>query len=594
MSADFKKVLVLDDRLNTTDQISYAVEKGGQNMTVASYNAVSQSTTAHTYVIQVPSQETIVSREVLWQSTITLRINCAANPANAARPANVPILQYGLTDALAPFPLHSCVSVMTATINNNSVSINLSDVLPQLLHLIDRKKITKYNGSTPTQLDSYYTYADGVGASNNSLGAFSLAVDSMNAQRGSWLLQAVSSVPPSDANYPVPLTPNGTDAYITFSVSEPLLLSPFIFGHPQSNNAGFYGISNMNFVMNMNTGNRVFRSANAWGQNVSLFGFTNSRLVFNFLTPHPSLLMSSKCVSGYQNFPRFITSNLPAFPAYVPFNPTTLKPNALSSQVVRTSTIQLNSIPDQLIICVRPSLATQNLNNSDSFFVIQGISINWNNSSGILSSATQQNLWEYSVENGSNQSYLEYSGGASMYDATLGAGRFVPTSGSLLCLAFGKDIQISEDYYCAGSLGNFALQVNLTVANQSPVDVANAEIVVITKESGLFITQRGTATTYTGIISKMDCIEASSQEPFFKSDVKRMVGGGLMDSIKSIAGKVVPKLPTFAKNVLGMIDNPYAQTGANLLGALGAGHSGGGSSGGGQSGGRRRLEHRIE
>ncbi|MFM7990026.1 MAG: phage major capsid domain-containing protein, partial [Candidatus Fonsibacter sp.] len=35
----------------------------------------------------------------------------------------------GVTDALAPFPLHSLVNVMSATINNKTVSFNVQETL---------------------------------------------------------------------------------------------------------------------------------------------------------------------------------------------------------------------------------------------------------------------------------------------------------------------------------------------------------------------------------------------------------------------------------------------------------------------------------
>ena len=70
----------------------------------------------------------------------------------------------------------------------------------------------------------------------------------------------------------------------------------------------------------------------------------------------------------------------------------------------------------------------------------------------ILASATQQDLYRYSVENGSNQSFQEFSGYATLPDPVTGCGRKIPTSGSLLILEFSKDIQLTEDYYAPGSL----------------------------------------------------------------------------------------------------------------------------------------------
>ena len=81
------------------------------------------------YNIVVPSLETVIDRRVNWTSTVTLEINatCAADK----QPVN-----YGVRDALAPFPLHQLVNTMTATINNNTVSMNTKDILPAMLRML--------------------------------------------------------------------------------------------------------------------------------------------------------------------------------------------------------------------------------------------------------------------------------------------------------------------------------------------------------------------------------------------------------------------------------------------------------------------------
>ena len=116
MSQDFVKVLVKDSRLDVTDAVSYAVHKGGQNMTSAQFNAISQTPSSVTFNIQVPSEQTIIDRRVMWQSTVILQLNVTA-------PAGVNPINLAVSDSLAPFPLHPLASVMTATINNNSVNL---------------------------------------------------------------------------------------------------------------------------------------------------------------------------------------------------------------------------------------------------------------------------------------------------------------------------------------------------------------------------------------------------------------------------------------------------------------------------------------
>jgi hypothetical protein len=613
MSQDFRKVLVKDDRLNVTDTVSYAVHKGGQNMTAAQFAAVSQTPSSVTYNIQVPSEQTIIDRRVLWRSTVTLALTAVGTASNAGQ---LPI-NYGVTDSLAAFPLHQLASVMTATINNNSVSINIRDVLPALLRFNDRRELQRYNGYTPVAYDVVGSYKDGLGTLLNPLGSFANAADNDLYPRGSFQLIGISTTAPAAGQpvaspfvAPVPLADGVSQTiYSSFTIAEPLLLSPFIFADPKSNNQGFYGVQNMNFVFNIGDASRVWRTANYSAAatasplgttaitQVALTSFTGSSLLFNFLTPHPSDLMPARNSCPFYELPRFITSGLPPAAPVIGQGP-------VSTTQYTSSSLQLNQIPDKIIIQLRNPLSSSAWGQPDSFLCIQQISINFNNQSGILASATQQDLYRYSVENGSNQSWQEFSGFASVPDNVSGCGRRIAMSGSLLMLEFGKDIQLTEDYYASGSLGNFNLQINITAYNQQQYSIS-PELVIICMNSGLFVNERGTSSTYTGILTKQDVLEASSQEPQFASSVKRMVGGGFLDSLKSVAGHVLPHVLKMGKEHLSKHEHPVARGLASALGAMGygatgagagssgAGSSGAGSSGAGSSGGRMRLADRL-
>lgn len=566
-SADFEKVLVKDDRLLCTDKIKYAVVKGGQNITPSQFKATSASTSSIVFNIQVPSEQTIISREVLLRSTVQLAITTTAVPLGFSQ-----YFTYGLDLALAPFPLHQLFTTLQATINNNTVSINMRDVLPMIVRQHDRRQLMRYNGYTPVAFDTISNYADVLGTNSNPLGAWSNNADNDLVPRGSWVLDSISSLP--NAVAPVP-APNGTSRtiYFNFTVTEPLLVSPFIYADPKSNNQGFYGVQSMTVQCNIGDASRVLRFAQ--GSNIASVAVNqviDPTLLFNFLTPHPSDLLPARNVVPYYELPRYISSGFASIPS--------------GGQVsLQTQTIQLNQIPDKLYLWVRKALGTQSGSDPDFFLTISGLSINFNNNSGLLSSATQQDLYKYAVENGSNQSWYEFSGRANVIDPTsTGAGRAIATSGSLIVLEFGKDIQLVEDFYSAGSLGNFNIQINnIQVTNQTNQSIT-PEIVLVTMNSGVFVNERGTSSVYTGILTKADVLDASSQEPYTRSDVARMVGGGFLDNLKSVAGKLLPKLPSVAKAVLGQVDNKYAKGASDVLGAMGFGKSGAGMAGAGMSG----------
>ena len=111
MSVDFHKVLVKDGRIgNLTSDIAYAVNKGGQQITSASFltNSIG-SVSSQVFNIQVPSHETILSRQIMWTATVTLKIT---GVVAAGTPGYQQIIQYGITDVLSAFPLHQlCTTI---------------------------------------------------------------------------------------------------------------------------------------------------------------------------------------------------------------------------------------------------------------------------------------------------------------------------------------------------------------------------------------------------------------------------------------------------------------------------------------------------
>ena len=57
---------------------------------------------------------------------------------------------------------------------------------------------------------------------------------------------------------------------------------------------------------------------------------------------------------------------------------------------------------------------------------------------------------------------------------------------------------------------------------------------------------------------------ALQQQPYANYETRRMVGGGFVDSTRSALGWVKSKLPA-VRGMLEQVQNPYAQTGAQVL-----------------------------
>ncbi len=144
--------------------------------------------------------------------------------------------------------------------------------------------------------------------------------------------------------------------------------------------------------------------------------------------------------------------------------------------------------------------------------------------------------------------------------------------GTILVLNFAECIQLTEEYYAPGSLGTFELQFTLQAQNNQYTDWAAGayELAVVPMNSGAFVNERGTSSTCLSLLTKQDVLDSLSQQPYANHEVRRMVGGGFLDSMRSALGWIQGKLPA-ARGVLEHVPNGYAQTGASALKALGYG-----------------------
>jgi hypothetical protein len=574
MSSDFRTVLIRDSRLGITDELSYAVHSSGSNITYQQYQAITATASNMVFNCQIPSESIVINREILLQSTLSLSF--AISGVTAGQSA----FDYGSTDAFQSFPLAKLMTTLTATINNCNVSVNLQDVIDPLLRLNDSRELYRYNGMTPTLPDqSYLEFSDGVGANNNPLGNVSdQSYDVDQAPRGAFPAQVrlYRYTTAGGANYvdqsSIALGSAGERWVVCVSalLTEPLFLSPIIFGDPCYNMMGFSGINTMNFVANIDTTcKRAFSTANAW-TNVPSLGcpaitgavpasavqpFVGTRLLFNFLSTQPSDLIPVRNVLPYQEFPRYLSlsTNNPA-----------LVPDAVAT--ISSQNIQLNQIPDYFIITARVPMSQQTIANSASFLQINQISCNFNNASGLLASATQNDLWRISVANGSTQAWTEFSGLATSTSvAGTGTGKLVATTGSILILSPTQNLSLA-DYLSSGSIGQYLFQFNITLKNNTNATF-QPEIVVVCCNSGVFTTVSGSSNIYTGLLTKqmvLDAKEKRDVRPVEQAVYHRMIGGKMAHSMAS----AIKRMPFISSKHL-------AHGVAGDAGMVGMGHSGG-------------------
>ena len=537
MSTDISKYSVVDPRI-VQQKPKYAVEKGALSITNQTFSAIANSASQQTFQVQVPSENVFIDRAVDWVNTTKVLVKLTFT----TDPGAVTLATPGVDLSLAPFPVTQTVSTMQATINDQSLSINTADVLPQVLRLADLAK-TRKQRTCPTMLDRYYDVEPASTYANSPVGAYDKAFSNDEVPCGAWgqlkfyvptdqsaRVELVDGLPTSKASY------TGTEYTfgVEFSTAEKLVLPPFIFADEDELSTGLFGVQNMQFTMNFNAPGRSLRIAQnalwsvppvvSWdsaGANGS--PFSSALLQVQFLTPNLSVPLPAKSIVPWMEFPRYISPvaevalGTPAVPV---------------STDVESQTITLPMIPDLLVIFVKPqsysSAVGLDPTQSDWSLPIQKISLAFDNFSGLLANHSQYELYKMSVNNGLEMDWDEWSGYA------WASGSKTALVGGPLVLRPGRDFSLSEGQ-AAGLIGNFSMQYNLKLENATGYSYGSAprsstaygagvSIYTVTANSGFFETIRGSSRILRGVVTEQDILGAPVSEPV--QSMERMVGEG--------------------------------------------------------------------
>jgi hypothetical protein len=210
-----------------------------------------------------------------------------------------------------------------------------------------------------------------------------------------------------------------------------------------------------------------------------------------------------------------------------------------ASGTINSNNIQLNSVPTKILICIRQSNSGQSYLTTDSFARIDSLSINYQNQSGLLSSATTEDLYLMSVKNGLKMSWPQYS-------------QYV---GSVVSVEFGSDIGL--DNSSPGMLENAQLQMQVNFTNIGSV-TKNYTLYIIVLSEGSFTLTGALAVPQVGILSKNDVASVNQNNLVDFSVVaahRDWEGGDFWGSFKRVLGQVLPlagPVGTAAKGVLGL------------------------------------------
>jgi len=519
MSNEIKAINIVDSRINDlTNDMTFGVFDGATQCTYQQFPFNSASNSNLTSNIQIPSEAIVSDARVLLRSDLNLTITVGNVPATKQA------FQYGLTDSLNSYPLQSLFTTTQVTINNATSSTNTIDVLPFIKLLEDSKNSDKINSTSPDYVnESWGMYSDAILTNSNPMASYNEAsYDNSRIPNGAYpativVNHYINGVLTDNSLISTATTDTWT-IYISFSgLTEPFLcLSPF--ANKDFNKAGLLGTNNIAMTLNVDTAcKRVWATGNTAvnqaGTGLSSYitaitlgtpssnglGFTNSKLMFNFLTLSDLQYskVSTRSVTGYSDYSRYIS---PASSSPL------VAPNGSGS--VTFQNIQLNQIPNLLVFGLRVPIASQNWAYTDSFLKINTISITLNNQSGLLASGLIQNVYNMSVDSGSHQSFYSFGGRANAVQN--GVAVTVPTVGSMICINPSKFLSLNP-LLSNSSIGQFNLQITITsFENQFPFSI-QPEGIILCLNSGYFVTETGSSSIFTAVLDRQAVLDAKNE-----------------------------------------------------------------------------------
>ncbi len=161
------------------------------------------------------------------------------------------------------------------------------------------------------------------------------------------------------------------------------------------------------------------------------YGLVVPQLLFRYSTPN-----ELQAIPQSLTYPYYVVDRYP-----YDFGATIA---AGASSTLVSNNIQLKSIPERIYVVARNNNTTMLADpyHTDTFMAITGIRVNWNNYSGLLSNATQADLYRMSQKAGCSLSWQQWSG-LGMYVSGSNTTQLAGP-GSVLCICMGDDIGLSD------------------------------------------------------------------------------------------------------------------------------------------------------
>lgn len=507
---------VLDPRLEAMkygqDKLKWTIFKGSQNQNWVQQQSNAYSTSSISWNFNTQSDDVLIDRRLFARVQFKMSFT-------GTSPIGQPLLVSEF-DAPRAFPLASITQSLSASINGTGFQCQYGDCISGMLRYntdFDLKNLDL--SQTPSTLDKYQNYADGVGTVRNPLSTYGNGSYEMG--RGGFQLDSIDNPVSVDG-----VTP--TTSTVVFTVVEPLIMSPFLYSS-RDLGAALYGVKNIGVTFNLKAGklDRIWSHAAGSGANITSTSVdigSNAteppQLLVNYL--NPPLLDSIGAVPKAPVYQYYKTDT------YVNDLSITLAPN--ESRTVTNNSIQLSTVPESIYIWASLQDGEKTYESSDAFLGINSLSVNYLNVSGQFSTMSKSDLYALSVKNGLQMSWTEFSGKTN----DLTSGSTIGLCGSVIKLT-AEDLSIPDNLASGVNVNSqLGITANLTNLNQS--ENVKVQFNVVLVYDGVVTVSSEQTVSQVGIINQADVIETRAKKSWVDyKQAQKIYGGSIFSKLANLA-----------------------------------------------------------
>ena len=546
-------ILVRDKRLVWSERANFGVVETGKLYNERVLPTTTYSVANWTFNAQPPSPEIAISREIFMQASFTINFTGLAG-------ANGRLLDPSVFDAPRQFPINSVIQSLGVTLNNTQISQNNYQVVHELFHFSTPE--SDYKGTLsmcPAMPDYFQLYSDAY----TSPGGKGISKDPLaSTGQTSQYFETRGGFPFTVNSNPLVAPGAPTTASVTFTTTEPLILSPFM--STTDDVAALIGVNTLTIQVLFLPGlERLWSHSDSPQagviQTTSVSLENAPALLLTFISPQDSSSIPRSVVYNYSSTTVYQTDGIAPVPGNTEFTMT-------------TQNSQLNYIPRRIYLYLKRSDFEASISTTDTWASILGVSITFDNQSGVLSSSGPQQLYNISRNSGCNLSWSQWS----------------TYTGSILCIDVGRTLMLTNQDESPSMAATKQLQIKVQAKNICSTPITFT-MYVVTCADGLITIGDNTTIPQNNVLSPIDVVNARAEGSGVQIDFSKSNNfyGGLFKRVGKAAKGVSKALS----------DSKLLSTAAMLSGrpdlAAAASLAGYGHVGGALVGGRRMSKDEL-